>query len=515
MSGGPHNGNRAAATDGRGDLGGLMPGQSDASHALWHSRSLLVVLLLAELLFQAARIDFNSLRYDEAQAIVIGRDVLRGGPCPDCAQHTGSVFLHPVLAALAYDRLGPVLGHWGARAVSIVFGLIMTASVYGIGRLLFGAPVGLLGAVLLTVQAPMLYVTRVGLYDSASAAFLAAAAWCLARAYTSTAWSGVVLFLGGLVLGLAALIKFVTAVYLPIGVVLVLWMFGWRRWSLWFIPGLALGLVALVPVDVLPRLAVLGSMTESTVALGQAGFTRGEIGQMLSRWLLWMAVLALLGWVDKPTRPKVALLCVLALPHPLIHLVTGAEQGLHKNIIQSLLFLGPVAAVGVGNTFRDMLRVPRAVDLRPFGYGLLILLMGVFMMKNLRWLEHQYPNTDPAVAYLQERLGPHSVLLAEESYIYDLYCDSHLSRDRVYGTYYMEYRNMRGEEAMTRFVRDGVPDFIVLSWYATPVQDRELVAAMRGEYKRVFEYDGGVSWGTRMVQIYRRVGPAPRAPSSM
>jgi hypothetical protein len=492
-----------------------MPGPSAASYLVRHSRHLVIVLLLAELFFQAARIDFNSLRYDEAQAILIGRDVLRGGPCPDCAQHTGSVYLQPVLAAVAYDRFGPALGHWGARAVSIVFGLIMTVTVYGVGQLLFGTPIGLLGAVLLTLQAPMLYVTRVGLYDSASTMCLGVAVFCLTRAYTKPARSGAVLFLGGLALGLAALIKFVTAVYLPIGLVLVLWLFGWRRWSVWFLPGLALVLGWGALVDVVPRLAVLGNMSESTVALGQAGFTRGEIGQILSRWLLWMALLALLGWIDKGTRLNVALLCVLALPQPLLHLATGAEQGLHKNIVQSLFFLAPAAAVGVRNTFRDMLRVPRAVDLQPFGYGLLILLMGIFMMKDLRWLEHQYPNTDPAVAYLHDQMGPNSVLMAEESYIYYLYLESNLSLERLYGTYYMDYRNTRGEEAMKRFVRDGVADFIVLSWYATPDRDRDLVSVMGGRYQQVFEYDGGVSWGTRRVQIFRRVGQALHAPSAM
>jgi len=491
-----------------------MPGSS-ASHAGRHPRYLVIVLLLAELLFQTSRIDFNSLRYDEAQAVLIGRDVLLGGSCPDCAQHTGSVYLHPVLAALAYDYFSPALGHWGARAVSMVFGLIMTATVYGIGQLLFGASIGLLGAVLLTLQAPMLYVTRVGLYDSASAMCLGVAALCTARAYAKPAWSGTFLFLGGLALGLAALIKFVTAIYLPIGLVLVLWLFGWRRWSIWFLPGLALVLGWGMLVDVAPRLAVLGNMTESTVALGHAGFTRGEIGQMISRWLLWMVAPALLGCVDNGTRFKVALLCVLALPYPFIHLATGAEQGLHKNIVQSLFFLAPAAAVGIRNTFRDMLRVPRAVDLRPFGYGLLILLMGIFMMKNLRWLEHQYPNTDPAVAYLRERIGPKSVLMAEEPYIYYFYLDSELSLNRLYGTYYLDYKNAQGIEAMKQFVRDGVADFIVLTWYATPVQDRDLVAVMRGEYEQVFDYDGGVSWGTRRVQIYRRIGGPSRNPSSL
>ncbi|MEW6324543.1 MAG: glycosyltransferase family 39 protein [Nitrospirota bacterium] len=473
-------------------------------------RVVLAAWLLLELLFQAARVDFNSLRYDEAQAIVIGRDVLQGGPCPDCAQHTGSVYLHPVLAALAYDHLAPVLGHWGGRAVSIALGLLLTAAVYGIGRLLFDSTIGVLAAVLLTLQAPMLYVAKVGLYDIVAATFLGLAAWSLALAKAKPAASGAALFMGGVALGVSGLSKFAAAVYLPVGIVLVLWQFGWRRWLAYFLPGLAIVLAGFAATEILPRLPVLEAMTESTVALGRGGFSRGDIMDMLMRWLFWATLPALAGLADRPSRSTVAVLLLLALPQPLIHLATGAEQGLHKNIVQSLLFLAPAAAVGVRKLLHDLLKIPGAIDLRPAGYGLLILLLGAGMVKNLQWLERQYPNTDPAVAFLLDHVRQDSVLLAEEGYIYHLYLGPRLPLERLYGTYYLEYRNATGTDALTRFVEDGVPDFIVLTSYGTPVQDAAIAEAAAGRYRLTLEYDGGVSWGTRMVQIYQRFDHVPR-----
>lgn len=464
---------------------------------------LLAAVFAAEFAFQSSHLDFNSLRFDESQAIFMGRHVLGGTWCSSCEQHTGSVYIHPVLTALGHDGLADWFGHWGGRMVSVFFGLVTTLLVYGTARYLFDRWVGLIAAVILALQAPFLYISKVGLYDIVSTTFLALSAFSIVLAGKQPRSRPFALMAAGIALGLGAVAKYATAVYVPVGLLLV---GGWlgSRALVWFVPALGLVLGYFGWIEIWPHREMLGAMATSTVALGQIAYTRADIFALLVQWLIWIFALSLTGFLDRERRAAVGVLFLLAFVQPLTHLISGGEQALHKNLVQSMFFLAPAAGVGIKKTINQLFRVPGSADLRWLGHGFLIVLLGLIMIRDLSWLERQYPNTDPAVAYLSERVTPQNVIFAEEEAIFGVYLDKKISWDRLFGTYHLDYNGSTGLSAMKEFVRDGIPDYIVFTGYGTAAQNAEIAEEMGDQYRLGLEYDGGVSWGKRMVHVYER-----------
>ena len=111
----------------------------------------------------------NTAFQDEALYLYAGRQIvdnLQGGPSPSdayAAFFSGLPYLYPVIAGLISSSWGLE----GARLLSLACMLGATTAVYVLGRRLFDANTGLLGAALFAVQAPVLFVSRVWFVPSA------------------------------------------------------------------------------------------------------------------------------------------------------------------------------------------------------------------------------------------------------------------------------------------------------------------------------------------------------------
>jgi 4-amino-4-deoxy-L-arabinose transferase-like glycosyltransferase len=457
--------------------------------------------------------------HDEALAILLGRAVLADRPCDGaCAQHTGSVLLHPVAAAIG-DRWA---GLYGARLVSIGFGFILLGAVIVTGRWLMGEHGGWLSGAILLVQAPFLYVSRMALYDVVAAAFLGVAVACVVAAdqHRTEPAAGWWLVAGAVSLAAASLAKYVTVVYLPVFVGVVAWRFRLKQ-SLWCFV-LPLVLVAGWYVwDVLwSRLpAVLGQL-ENVTQRGQAGFHPIEVLMMLGRWLFWPMLFALVGIslthhvqprnlaVEQPwpSRGWWMVAILMALPIPLVHLVTGGVQGLNKNMVQPLIFLAPVAACGLLR-FTQPFRMKRSINAQWLLVGVILSAMVWGALRERWWLEHQYPDLGPVVEELQRTVTPNTMVMTDTDALYRYALEGRLPDDHIVLTYWVGYNGLGGEAGALRFVEDQRPDYIILDgYYGQAMLHQRLRTAMGEHYQLRHRWAMPLSWGQRTVELYERKG---------
>ena len=490
---------------------------------------LLILMVAMFVIVQAvpSRLLNHALHHDEALSIHLGRAALQHAPCDGaCAQHTGSVMMQPMMAA-AGDRWG---GLFGARLVSVGFGVLLLIMVAATGWQVMGAAGGLLGGVLLLAQAPFLYVSRMALYDVVSTAWLAAAVMCLVTAERrrTQAVAGWWLLGGALSLAAACLAKYVTAIYLLPALAIVLWRWRLRQGLVCFVAPLAVlgwwyASSALWPVlpDVLAQLRNVASR-------GQATFQWIEITEMLIRWLIWPAVLAAAalglsgrssmasdgkeprtpaaGLDRQPARGFWVVLIALASIVPVVHLATGSVQGLNKNVVQSLLFLSPAAAFGLWSICRAF-RIERGINAQGIVIGLVLLLMFAGGLRNRAWLERQYPDLSPVVAELAPLVGPRTVVMTDTDALFRYALEARLPPERVVLTYWVDFEGAGGEAGAVRFVEAQHPDYVVLDgYYGQAAQHERLKQAMGANYQLRRQWPMRMSWGERTVELYERKG---------
>ncbi len=468
----------------------------------------------------------HALHHDEALAILLGRAQLAGQPCGGaCAQHTGSVLIHPTLAALGEGWEGL----YGARLISVGFGLLLLAAVAVTGWLLMGPTGGWLAGALLLVQAPFLYISRMALYDVAAASCLGVAVAALIAAERSRAsrWAGGWLLVAAISLVGASLAKYVTTLYLPVALAIVLWRFRIVQSLICFVlPAALLGGAYLWQVA--PLLVDVVNQARNVALRGEADFTVMALAGMLARWLSWLSLLALAAFAptfvsmrgvsmqgvsmrgrrDRPAvnRAVWLLLVLAALLIPLVHLATGAVQGLNKNVVQALVLLAPAAAYGLLQLSRPF-HLARAVNAQWLLIGVVLAGLAWGGVRQRAWLERQYPDLSPVVAELEQVVTPQSVVMADADALFRYALEDRLIQEQVVLSYWVDYDGLGGEAGALHFVGAQRPDYVVLDgYYGESAQHERLKAAMGANYQLRRQWPMRMSWGERSVQVYERKG---------
>jgi hypothetical protein len=456
------------------------------------------------------------LHHDEALAIFLGRAAMEGQPCGGaCAQHTGSVLIHPLLAAWGDDRGGL----YGARLVSVEFGLLLLITVVATGWLLMGPVGGWLAGAILLVQAPFLYVSRMALYDIVAAASLGLAVAALVAAECDRAGRGACgsLLVAAVALVAAALAKYVAALFLPAALAVVVWRFRLRQSLLCFVlPVAALGGWYLWQAA--PLLGDAIQQARHVTSRGQAGFGLAAVAAMLAHWLRWPLVLALAAFIpagrlsaggdaqNAPHRGVWLLLILSAMVIPLLHLATGAVQGLNKNVVLSLVLLAPVAACGLLRLSRPF-HLARAVNAQWLVIMLVLAALAWGGLRQKAWLEHQYPDLSPVLGELQPLVGAGMVLMTDTDALFRYALEDQLAPEQVVLTYWVGVEGLTGEAGAVRFVEAQRPDYIVLDgYYGQAAQHERLKAAMGSQYQLRRRWALRLSWGERTVELYERKG---------
>ncbi|MBN1884323.1 MAG: hypothetical protein JW876_02205 [Candidatus Krumholzibacteriota bacterium] len=363
-----------------------------------HNGVFLGLVLLYGLALGVFTIDYNSVFIDEAFHIEIGNQFLRGEPCSGCPFATGSVTLHPVLSALA-DRLG---GLHAARGLNILLGLALTVVVYLTTRLLLGDGFGVIAAALFMFAGQTLYLMKLATYDMLAAFFLGLAflAVVAAERVDTERLRAAALAAGAAALVIAAAVKYVVPVFVPAFLAWVWFRNGTRRTLLWFVlPAAALGAWFLFAVPYPPLRNMYGHI-QTVRSLTQVPV--GVLADWAFRWVAFAFLLAVFGCFRAKHGQTAILLAAMSAPIILLHLVTGSEQSVNKNMIFALVFLSPAAALGVDHigTLFSMRSGVRAV--RVFFSAAVLVIAWAYGFYNMRWLERQYPDVTPLIEFFEE-----------------------------------------------------------------------------------------------------------------
>lgn len=463
---------------------------------------LLLIILAYGLLAMSWNLGYSAVFHDEALNISMGYEVLSAQYCPLCPQNTGSVMIHPCLAAIA-DSAASL---YGARAVSLLFALGLTVVLFFTGSLLFSEKHGLLSALLFLFSGTVLYLSKLATYDMAAAFFLGLSFLLsiLSEKQQASSRRNLLLFSASVVLFLAAITKYVVSVFV---IPLLLFVF-WRQRAIsafifFFLP-LALLSVLYIYAAVLPAWTYLqGSMT-GTYKEGAQSFT--ILASRILRWIGLSYIVAVFGiFYQKRGRIAIALI-VLSSPILFVHLLSGDGRSIDKNVIFALVFLSPAVALGVdqmGNIFSSNMQ---SAWVKSFFTISVLVVLWAFGLHQANWLERQYPDLTRIIDYFRMKgTSAMNVVIFSEygdpDYIY------HYSLRKQYpDARFSSTSHLRWEER-TRLIESPGTDFVVLDEYYTSMNfHQKATRLMSPRYSLLQSFQVPVSWGIHKVLIYKKEG---------
>lgn len=484
-----------------------LPVAADSAGGAGREWLLFALLLVVAFLIRFSLEPANTIFYDEAVNATLGAEVLAGDFSQNATAWTFGSYLYPLTAGTA-DAIG---GDVGLRLWSAALGMVMLLGVFGTTRRLFGLRAALWAALLFGLAGGSIGLGQMAVYDSLSAPLLSLALLCMVNAaFAEGRAMRVYLLAAGVLYSLSALSKYIALLYFPAlflaGIALFLAGFTLflgrerplQQLFMWFVPVVTLILGAYLLLNheaLLFMLANSGTLLRVESNRSEIVWTIvAEIGPLLP------AVLAGVWFVrtsdayrggERPRWIRVVLpLLILALllavfTAPLYQIVSRNIQSLWKHLVFASLFLAPLAGFGI-ERMTQVVRQPgrRGLALR-LGYALvLVLAVGSFVKAGLdrNWgLQHSWPNASGAIEYLRGADWNLDMrVLAEQAAVYEYYFDlGPNDRDVWSNTFYMEYRELRGLDAMLKGIEDRYFTHVILDDYYTPEKNQAIEAALQ------------------------------------
>ncbi len=465
---------------------------------LLNKKNVIWLILLYGLLITALNIDFTSVFVDEAFHINMGHQFLGGDPCPGCPFATGSVLIHPVLVAVA-DSIG---GLRGARGLNILLGLALVFCIYVTGKSLFNIKTGLLAAAIFMFSGQTAYLMKLATYDM-TAAFLLGCGFMLIVVSIKAGpgkQGNISLLTGSIFLFLAAITKYLIPVFVPPIIVYIWYKHGFSRTLFWSAaPILALAALFYFYAPYSPHAEVMGQIRD---VQSESNISFMLLADRTFRWLSLAYLLSVFGMFHKKHGKSVVILFALSTPIILIHLLTGAEQSVNKNILFSLIFLAPAAALGVdriGNIF-SMRSTSRS--LRHFFTIAVIIVFWTYGIYNLRWLEKQYPDITPMIEFLDEN-GFDGMTVIMNGWDSDIYTYS-LGSKYPNARYIHITEAFQTDESGTMTSVDADFIFCEDNYYGRMHPCRNYHDFIKDDYKLLEHYLFELSWGRTDTRVFGR-----------
>ena len=465
---------------------------------LTNKKNLIWLILLYGLLITVLNIDFTAVFVDEAFHINMGRQFLSGDLCPGCPFATGSVLIHPVLVSVA-DSIG---GLRGARGLNILLGLALVLCIYVTAKKMFDEKTGLIAAALFIFSGQTTYLMKLATYDM-TAAFLLGCGFMLVIISIESGpgrKSSLILLAGSIILFLAAITKYLIPVFIPPILIYTWYRKGFVSTLVWSaIPILALVAIFYFFAPYAPHAEVMGQIRDVQVE-SNVSFIR--IADWTFRWISLAYLLSVFGFFHEKHGKSAIILFLLSLPIVLVHLLTRAEQSVNKNVLYSLVFLAPAAALGVdriGNLFS--MRSPSKA-LRHFFTAAVMIVFWTYGIYNLRWLEKQYPDVRPMIEFFDREGfdGMKVIMNGWDSYIYSYSLGS-------------KYPNAEYIHITEAFKTDdygnrinGIADFIVCedNYYGKMNPCSDYSEFIDDDYKMMEHFLFELSWGRTDTRIFGR-----------
>lgn len=299
--------------------------------------------LTGVVLWQRVRLGFGGPALDETSGLSVARVLREQVPWNTYSYAPGS---HIPLHLLGIgDELGGLIG---ARAMSALLGVCSLGFVFGGTRALFGSTrVAGWAALLLAMQAPHLFISKLATGDCAAFCFFTGAMWLLIEGLSRRHIGWLYCMLASVGFAIAVLCKYVVVVQAPV-LILVLAV---RR------PRLLLAALlpcAVLLADYLQRhwndLGVL--VADQLAQLGAAPGSRLGLLHDAALYVAPMLALALASLAMQVSRTGAEwrairmhlFLLLLAAPIVALHVIAGDATGLAKHLVYPLLALSLPAA---------------------------------------------------------------------------------------------------------------------------------------------------------------------------
>jgi hypothetical protein len=409
---------------------------------------------------------------------------LHGSPIPDFPSYfSGAPVIYPPVGALA-DSIG---GLAAARILSLCFMLGVTSLLWATAARLYGKRAALLAAGLFATLAGTQFLGAFATFDAMALFLLALAAWLGVRAAdcqfrTRTA----LLITSGVVLAAADAVKYATALFTPV-VLVVVAVAVWRQRGGG--AGLAAGL-ALLGSWLMAVIAVIAAgggdywqgITTTTLARPQSNVAVTTVLQRAYVSASLILILAVLGAVlasraKGPARILLAVLVIAALLAPAEQARLHTTVSLQKHVVFGAWF----AAIAAGYAMARLSRVDpgrgwAAVMALPIAASTLFGSMG-----QAASLYQVWPNSAAVVHELRSAVPAHpGNYLAEDYDVGAYYLRAHVPWQRWSSTYYFSYPGaLPGAPSYEAAIHDHYFSLVILDFGDTAATDREITADMR------------------------------------
>ena len=409
---------------------------------------------------------------------------LHGSPIPNFPSYfSGAPVLYPPIAAVA-DSLGGLVA---ARILSLALMLAVTSLLWATTLRLYGQRAALLAAGLFATLAGAQFLGAFATYDALALLLLALSVWVGVRAADCDYPARMTLLMAaGFVLALADAVKYATALFTPV-VIVVVAMAAWRTCGRG--AGLVAGLAVLGSWSALVTAAIavaghdywLGFMA-STLERPQATVPVNAVLQHSYVWTSLILVLAVLGSVlalRAEARGKLlpVVLTAAALLAPAMQARLHTTVSLQKHVVFGVWF----AAIAAGYAMARLSRVDQgrgwaAIMALPIVAATLFGSMGQAASLYAVW-----PNSAAAVRLLRTAVIAHPGNYLAEGYdVEAYYLRAEVPWRRWSNTYYFSYRGAPpGATSYEAAIASRYFSLVILDFADTTAADRQIMADMR------------------------------------
>ena len=482
-------------------------GESATGIRIHFGYGIFLVLLIAIFSVRFVGSSINTIFYDEAVNITLGWEAVSGDFTQDATSWIFGSYLYPMIAGTIHH----FAGDFGIRLLTVALNTIAVVLIFFLTLNLFDHRSALLAMLLFGLSGANISLGQLAVYDSLGLPLMATAFYCVIQGgLVEPKKTNRYLSIAGIALGFSILAKYVGLLFLPALFWIAIVHFLWRGRSLKPV------LLIFFPVTIL----ILGSYflwnQEDLVSLwvqrNMLLFYPEEKWTILRSYMAHAGVplfFAFLGVLLLPTFQNLDLPVVsrkfkgffliflgLSALVAVYQIFTENIQSLWKHAAYSSIFFAPFAGFGVSRLMAKGRHI--------FGQGngdipyrllysfLSIVCVVWYINYGLaqNWgLLHSWPNLSGANTYLQSQsLSLESRILAEESAVYEYYNDfGAYDRDVWSNTFYMEYREFKGVDAMIAGIRDHYFDIVILDDYYTPETNQHIREALAEyNYKRVY-----------------------------
>jgi 4-amino-4-deoxy-L-arabinose transferase-like glycosyltransferase len=306
-----------------------------------------------------------------------------------------------------------VAGVQGARLVSLFFVCIAIVGTYGIGKELFGRLSALLGAGALALCGSVIFISHLATMDAMALCLIALGCWLTVYSanHDKLLWAPVV----GLILTLAFLTKYATAVYVP-GIAAIGMLLAWRhiRWGALRRAFLVVTATAAAVFFILIFWAgdLKGGIVSTTMSRAPLDPTpRGDLVWYVALWVGPWLLLAVLGALTQPRRWALSVvLLTMSVIGPLEQIRIGEITSLSKHVAFGIVFAAPL----IGSLLGWIIKCSKWI-----GLPVTVAVAAVMLASGTRYSEEfltTWVDDREIVAQLREEImiSPHKAILGEE-----------------------------------------------------------------------------------------------------